>query len=211
MDNTQYTYKDSNLYNSRGDAVMMEWEREWMKISADIVCKNGGDVLNIGHGLGIVDSYIHENNPKSHWIIESHPDVHSHMKKNGWYDRANIIESRWQDVVNSLQSFDGIYFDTWGDSTDDFKNGLLNNLPYILNKGGIFSSWVNKDTESRTLNNFCKENNLNIQYEKLELNIPAEQHRRKSGVYINPNLEYVLLPIITNPNEVKKRPTKNLL
>ena len=133
MDNTQYTYKDSNLYNSRGDAVMMEWEREWMKISADIVCKNGGDVLNIGHGLGIVDSYIHENNPKSHWIIESHPDVHSHMKKNGWYDRANIIESRWQDVVNSLQSFDGIYFDTWGDSTDDFK------IYYSTNGGSSYT------------------------------------------------------------------------
>ena len=201
MDNSSYTYKNSNLYNVRGEAVMMEWERDWMKKSADIVCVNGGDILNIGHGLGIVDSYIQEYKPKSHWIIEAHSDVHSYMKDNGWYEKANVIESRWQTVINTLPSFDGIYFDTWADNFDDFKNGLITKLPYLLNKGGVFSYWVNTDTKDTNMIKLCNTIGLDIQYEKFKVDVPKEQYKNKNKGYIDSNLEYVLLPIITNPNE----------
>lgn len=201
MDTTQFTYKNSNLYNARGEAVMMEWERDWMKKSADIVCKNGGDILNIGHGLGLVDSYIQEHNPTSHTIIEVHSDVHSYMKKNGWYKRANVIESDWQSVVHKLPTFDGIYFDTWAGTKNDFENGLLSNLTSILKKGGIFSYWNNVNVESNDVNQYCKENNFDIKWIKYELNnIPEKQYANKR-TYINPKLDYVLLPIITNLNE----------
>jgi len=39
------------------------------------VCTGGGDVLNVGFGLGLVDTAIQSNNPRSHTIIEAHPDV----------------------------------------------------------------------------------------------------------------------------------------
>lgn len=201
MDKSTYTYKSSNLYNSRGEAVMMEWERDWMKKSADIVCKNGGDVLNIGHGLGIVDSYIQEHNPKSHWIIEAHSDVHSYMKQNGWYEKANVIESKWQLAINKLPTFDGIYFDTWADNYGDFKNGLINKLPYLLKKGGIFSYWVNTNTKDTNIIRMCHKLKLDIRYEKFEIDAPKIQYKNKNKGYIDSNLKYVLLPIITNPNE----------
>jgi len=203
MDKTRYTYEDSNLYNSRGEAVMMEWERDWMKKSADIVCSNGGDVLNIGHGLGIVDSYIQEYKPKSHWIIEAHQDVHSYMKENGWYEKANVIESRWQRCLDSLPTFDGIYFDTWADSPTDFRNGLIRKLPYLLNKGGIFSYWYNQDFEDIPMLRLCNELGLKMRYEKFKVDIPKEQYKNSKKGYIDSNLEYVLLPIIINTNEPK--------
>ena len=39
------------------------------------VCSSGGDVLNVGFGLGLVDRAIQSNQPTSHTIIEAHPDV----------------------------------------------------------------------------------------------------------------------------------------
>lgn len=39
------------------------------------ICSQGGDVLNVGFGLGLVDRAIQSNQPASHTIIEAHPDV----------------------------------------------------------------------------------------------------------------------------------------
>jgi protein arginine N-methyltransferase 2 len=202
MDLTNFTYENSNLYNSRGHAVMMEWEREWMKKSAEIVCKNGGDILNIGHGLGLVDSYIQEHKPKSHTIIEIHPQVHKYMKENGWYDRAKVIESDWRKVIDTLPTFDGIYFDTWNGLSGDLEYGIIEKLDCLLNKGGIFSFWHNTDKELERLNKICDKKQFDLFYQKMYLNIPKEQHKN-GKTYIDPDLEYVLLPIIVNTNEPK--------
>lgn len=39
-----------------GLQVMMQWEQPLMEIHADLVCQRGGDVLNVGFGLGLVDT-----------------------------------------------------------------------------------------------------------------------------------------------------------
>ena len=39
------------------------------------ICSSKGDVLNVGFGLGLVDTAIQSNEPRSHTIIEAHPDV----------------------------------------------------------------------------------------------------------------------------------------
>lgn len=206
MDNRTYTYKDSNLYNSKGEAVMMDWERDWMKESANIVCGNEwscGDILNIGHGLGYVDYYINTHNPKSHWIVEPHRDVHTHMKQYGWYEKANVIESDWQTALNKLPTFDGIYFDTWADNPSDFRNGLIRRLPYLLNKGGVFSYWVNTNKRDLDMMELCYNLGLDIRYQRFDVDVPKEQYKNPNKQYIDSNLTYVLLPIITNPNEPK--------
>lgn len=200
MDLSKFTYENSNLYNGRGEAVMMEWERDWMKYSAEIVCRNGGDILNIGHGLGLVDSYIQKHNPKSHTIIEVHPQVHKYMKENGWYEKTKVIESDWRFVIDKLPTFDGIYFDTWGDNWSDFQNGLLSKIPYLLNKNGIFSFWYDSDKEPEWLEKICNTHQLKLSYKKISVNIPEVQHKNRR-TYINPNLKSVLLPVIVNTNE----------
>ena len=37
---------------------MMSWETQLMKVHAGIICHSKGSVLNVGHGMGIVDTAI---------------------------------------------------------------------------------------------------------------------------------------------------------
>ena len=46
------------LLDDKEDAVMMSWETQLMKEHAKIICHNRGSVLNVGHGMGIVDRAI---------------------------------------------------------------------------------------------------------------------------------------------------------
>ena len=55
-DKIYYTHADQELQ------VMMSWEDNIMKASADYVCENGGDILEIGFGMGISANYIQANN-----------------------------------------------------------------------------------------------------------------------------------------------------
>jgi len=129
--------KDDVILDDSGNAIMMQWERSVMRMSADLITHNKGDVLNVGFGMGIIDSFIQERQPYTHWIIEKHPQVIDHMKKTGWYDKKNvkILEGGWEDYVNYLPCFDGIYFDTW----DNTYSKFLDRVSYMLKPDGIFS------------------------------------------------------------------------
>ena len=54
-----------------------------MEAHAEAVCSSGGDVLNVGFGMGMVDTAIQRRRPRSHTIIEAHPDVYRHMLDSG--------------------------------------------------------------------------------------------------------------------------------
>ncbi|KAL4073997.1 hypothetical protein J3A83DRAFT_4232837 [Scleroderma citrinum] len=111
--------------------VMMSWEREIMSRTVDELCSDhprleeGLRVLNIGFGLGIIDSCLQRVTkiPSLHVIIEAHPDVLVQMKKQGWYQQpgVKIMEGKWQDVVQrkeflDLGAFDVIYTDTFAEN-----------------------------------------------------------------------------------------------
>ena len=50
--------------DDKEDAVMMSWETELMKEHARLICHNKGSVLNVGHGMGIVDRAIQVENDR---------------------------------------------------------------------------------------------------------------------------------------------------
>ncbi|ORX60500.1 hypothetical protein DM01DRAFT_1332651 [Hesseltinella vesiculosa] len=116
--NQKLHYDDNKLMDANNDAVMMGWEGPLMVEHAKVMCpKEGLDVLNVGFGLGLIDSELQKYKPKNHFIIEAHPDVYAHMKELGWDKKpgVTILFGRWQDMVPTLtQSFDGIFFDTYG-------------------------------------------------------------------------------------------------
>ena len=62
---------DGRLLDSNGNAVMMEWEKPIMKDAASLICRDGGRILNVGFGLGLIDNYIQSQDIKEHWIIDS--------------------------------------------------------------------------------------------------------------------------------------------
>ena len=58
-----------------GCEVMMDWEDDIMSASAAYVTQNGGDILEIGFGMGISAGYMHSHSIDSHTIVENHPDI----------------------------------------------------------------------------------------------------------------------------------------
>ena len=97
--------------DSNCKAIMMAWEKPLMEAHAKAVCSGGGNILNIGFGMGLVDTAIQQYKPATHTIIEAHPEVYSRMLCTGWgeKDAVKIIFGRWQDVLPQLESYDGIF------------------------------------------------------------------------------------------------------
>lgn len=105
--------------NADGSAryVMVQFERPMMEAVADVCCRNGGDVLNVGFGCGLVDEAIQRRGVEGHVIVEAHPTVIEWMHQGGWDKRrgVEIVHSAWEDVRwnDYHQRFDGVFFDTY--------------------------------------------------------------------------------------------------
>ena len=68
-------YSEDRLLDDENNAVMMGWETPIMEKSAALMCPTEGrDVINIGFGLGIIDTFLQKYHPRSHTIVEAHPD-----------------------------------------------------------------------------------------------------------------------------------------
>ena len=132
---TSLTFTDTEILLPDGFEVMMEWERPIMERSAEIVCHNHGAVLNVGFGMGIIDTAIQRQGVEAHSIIEAHPQVVE--KARSWAaDKTGvtIVPSTWQDALSGLPAFDGIYFDTLMPPMIPF----LERVPAHLKPGGVF-------------------------------------------------------------------------
>ena len=69
------TFEDTKIVNEGGAEVMMDWEAPVMEKSAEFICHNNGDVLEIGFGMGVCSDYIQAQGVDSHTIIEIHPEI----------------------------------------------------------------------------------------------------------------------------------------
>ena len=95
--------------------IMMDWETPIMERSAEFVCENGGDILEIGFRMGIASDFIQSHNPASHTIIELHPQIAEKARE--WADgksNVEILEGDWLEILPTLNKFDGIFYDTFG-------------------------------------------------------------------------------------------------
>jgi len=159
IDETLIFESDKIYYKAANDSidmeVMMDWEDAIMKKSADYVCENGGDILEIGFGMGIAANYIQANSINSHTIVENHPQIIEKAK--AWAsDKPNvtIIESDWNTVKDKrrkicLATYDGIFYDTFGDENMDKFKASLNNL---TNTGCKVTWWNSVSGESNHYN-----------------------------------------------------------
>jgi protein arginine N-methyltransferase 2 len=142
-------YIDGKLLDENNEAVMMGWEAPLMVHHADILCAapgggggGCGDVLNVGFGLGIIDEEIQKRNPRSHTIIEAHPDVYARMLELGWDKKqgVKILFGKWQDVIGELEnhSLDGIFWDTYAEYYEDMRV-WHRELPRLLRPNGVYT------------------------------------------------------------------------
>ncbi|CAK9182853.1 unnamed protein product [Ilex paraguariensis] len=134
------TFSEDKLMDSSSKAIMMAWERPLMEAHAKTVCSGGGHILNIGFGMGLVDTAIQQYAPITHTIVEAHHEVYDRMIRCGWGEKENvkILFGRWQDVLSQLESYDGIFFDTYGEYYEDMRE-FHQHLPSLLKPGGIYS------------------------------------------------------------------------
>lgn len=181
-------YQDGKLIDENGDGVMMSWETPLMVEHARLLDVTGKDILNVGFGLGIIDTEIQKLNPRSHTIIEAHPEVYKYMLSKGWDKKpgVKIVFGRWQDVVEngklSPDGYDGVFFDTFGEYYKDLRD-FHENLCWLVRPLGVYSFF----------NGLAAKNAF---FHKVYCNI-VELELRSMGM----SIEWSVLPISTDdPN-----------
>lgn len=142
---SELTYSGDRLLDSDKNAVMMDWETEIMKTSADKLCPRSGlRTMNVGFGMGIVDSMFLANSPAEHHIVEAHPQVIERMREQGWFEKPNvrIHQGRWQDVLPKLVdegvTLDAMYYDTYAEDYKDLKQFFDEYVIALLDSDGLF-------------------------------------------------------------------------
>ena len=177
-------FEEDKIYFEEGELVfevMMNWEDSIMKASADYVCENGGDILEVGFGMGISAGYIQANNINSHTIVENHPQVIERVKD--WAENkpnVTIVEGDWYDIKDSLLTYDGVFYDTFGDQD---MNKFSSSLSSLVKEGAKVTWWNNEPSET----NFY--NIPNVTYQTLNINPPIN-HYFNSTTYYLPKKEF---------------------
>ena len=130
--------------------IMMDWEHPVMSASAAYVTEGGGDILEIGFGMGISAGYIQSHSISSHTIIENHPQIIEKLKtwSNG-KSNINIISQSWADVIGSSERYDGIFYDT---DMDDRVGLFSSSLSGIIKSGTRLSVWNSNSSEKNDHN-----------------------------------------------------------
>jgi guanidinoacetate N-methyltransferase len=155
-DRTQTELSDSD--------IMEDWQIPLMQRMAAVVTETAGDVLEIGFGRGISAGFIQAGKPRSHTIVECNDSVVDRFQ--AWrqtFAEADIrlIYGRWQDVVNQMQLYDGIFFHTYPLSEEEYVDQVLKSTTFAehffptavahLREGGVFTYMTNEiDSLSRS-------------------------------------------------------------
>lgn len=183
------------------EPVMEEWETPYMKELADIVCKNGGVILELGFGMGISADFIQKNNIAKHIIIEANHDVAEKARKFGKTAKhtVEVLEGLWEEVIGQIpdETVDGILFDTYPLSDKELYQNHFFFFPYAYNKlkkGGIFTYY------SDEVKTFSK-----VHLEKLQKAGFKKKNIKSRVCKINPpeNCEYWRASTILSPIIVK--------
>jgi protein arginine N-methyltransferase 2 len=144
------SFTDVSLVDASYNAVMMEWERPLMEAHAThLLPRDGLRVLNIGHGMGIIDSLFQSHSPVNHHIVEAHPDVLERMKEQGWYEKPGVVihSGSWHDILPNLVQetedgqeivFDAIFFDTFAEDYKALKEFFSEWVVQLLDSDGRF-------------------------------------------------------------------------
>ena len=183
---TFHTDKITTKMEEVGDEdviIMMDWEHPTMSASAAYITENGGDILEIGFGMGISAGYIQSHSISSHTIIEPHPQiVEKAVEWSNGKSNVTIISQSWADVTGSLGTYDGIFYDTSYDNRHNLFSSSLSELTKTGTKLSVFNSY------SSETNIF----NLEMSYRQINVTTPnsASQYFNNDNVYYMPIKEF---------------------
>lgn len=221
----QYTVDDGGqeickltLDNGEQVGVMMGWEREIMQRTVDELSSShpkletGLKILNIGFGLGIIDTIFQSLSkpPSLHVIVEAHSDVLSHIEEKGWHEKAGvkILKGKWQDVLSSdeflgLGKFDVVYTDTFAENYIELHK-FFKRLPDLLDGPDARFSFFNGlgatnavfyDVYTRVSDCHLSEVGVDVQWHDVDVGLgDSEDDARWGGTR-----KYFTLPIYRLP------------
>ena len=142
---SELSFGGVRLLDAEKNGVMMAWETEIMQQTADtLVPQEGLRILNVGHGMGIVDRAFQNKAPIKHHIVEAHQSVLNGMRESGLYEKPGVYvhEGRWQDVIPELvahgEFYDAIYFDTFAEDYKALKDFFAEHVIALLDPKGRF-------------------------------------------------------------------------
>lgn len=178
--NQQIIFEEDMIYfldrSGKRYEVMMSWEDDLMKASADFICQNGGHILEIGFGMGISANYIQQNNILSHTIVENHPDIIP--KALAWAQNkpnVTIVQGGWYDNLSNLSIYDGIFYDTYGDS--DHKH-FATSITQLTKLGTLLTFW-NINPSPSNVYKF-----ENVEYDVYNINPPQNSYFNSNKYYL---------------------------
>jgi len=162
--------------NSKEIEVMMDWEDTLMSASAAYVTENGGDILEIGFGMGISADYIQSHSINSHTICENHPEIIP-LALNWASNKPNvtIITGSWYSNLDNLSTYDGVFYDTYGDLDNEH---FPTSLPNLMNVGGK-ATWWNPLPNSEDIFDFD-----NIHYQEFVVSPPKNSYFNSTTYYL---------------------------
>jgi guanidinoacetate N-methyltransferase len=111
---------DGHTLKILGHPIMEDWERPYMARLADVATRKGGQVLEVGFGMGISAGYVNAS-PKvtRHVIVEANHDV-AELARGFAADRdrrcpVEVLEGLWEEVVDQVEdgSCGGVLFDAY--------------------------------------------------------------------------------------------------
>lgn len=140
--------------------VMSDFQKPYMKVLANNATVNGGNILNIGFGLGLVDGFIQEKEGiDEHHIVELNQGVFDEAKK--WRDKQKNRENiflylgNWEDVLFQLKEknicFDGVVYDAYPLEVHDICRDsipfidMILKLKLIREEVGILTFYLDSD------------------------------------------------------------------
>ena len=139
--NTDSIYKDDIIVMHSDVALYSE-------SAADIVSENGGNILEVGFGLGISANKVQSNNPTKHVIIEIEEEIYN--KALEWAEgkeNVEVILGDWKNVIENItDKFDGIYMDADQDEPSDLESFAekVKNICNIVWTTDVKAAWKAK-------------------------------------------------------------------
>ena len=173
--------EDSGSHHN-GMEVMMDWEDSMMSASAVYVTQNGGDILEIGFGMGISAGYMHSHSISSHNIVENHPQlIEKAITWASGKSNVTIVSQSIEDCINNLETYDGIFWDAFGDS--NFYSVMSGSLDNLKKNSGTKLTFFHGPHNDSQLYHWT-----DVQYETINVS-PDTNKYYGSDIYYLPKLE----------------------
>lgn len=195
------TKDKEHILRIMGHEVMSDYQIPYMKKLADIVTQQGGDILNVGYGLGLIDTeierYRKERKINKHVVIELNKHLANEASKN---KNLTVIQKDWHKAIKDFRGtqFDGIVYDGYPLKLEEVhRDGIIfieqvvkRNL---LKENGILTFFVDApESFGNKFKKYLKELGFNhIETEKVHINTPNRIRQIwKHNHFLAPILKY---------------------